>query len=383
MVKLPRRHARAKKLIRLYKNLRQDSGHRGHHRILRLKRQYRLIGATHRVTPSLSSLSSLSSGELLTTSDETTESEDEQLWADVLGPDWRGDGILGSNTTSLGSNLGSSDDSELLSLDHPGSDSSSHSSSGYRGDEDSELDSDILEVSDAGDESDDSDDVAALAIEEIAVGIDRWGRLRRWVQQQIHGMYENRYEVARDELPRGPSRMRHVLFALKNTHPGQFREELRVTPLTFDTLVTAIIMDPIFENNSYHPQMPVEEQLAITLYRFGHDGNAASLQGVANWAAVGKGTVLLVTRRVMTAILRPHFMDDVVCFPTTEEKEMAKEWVHRRSCKAWRNGWCLVDGTLIPLAERPHWYGESYFDRKSRYSLNIQASLKLELEIRV
>lgn len=119
--------------------------------------------------------------------------------------------------------------------------------------------------------------------------------------------------------------------------------------------------------------MPVEEQLAITLYRFGHDGNAASLQCVANWAGVSKGTVGVVTLRVMTALLRPSFMDEAVCFPTPEEKEEAKRWVEKHSCRAWRGGWCMVDGTLIPLTDKPTWFGESYFDRKSRYSLNIQA----------
>jgi hypothetical protein len=53
--------------------------------------------------------------------------------------------------------------------------------------------------------------------------------------------------------------------------------------------------DSVFRNTSSKPQMPVEEQVAIALYHFGHDGNTASIQGVANWAAVGKGTVLLVT----------------------------------------------------------------------------------------
>ena len=32
----------------------------------------------------------------------------------------------------------------------------------------------------------------------------------------------------------------------------------------------------------------------------------------------------------------------------------------------------MVDGTLIPLYVRPHWYGKSYFDRKNDYSLNVQ-----------
>src|ERR1700722_8674688 len=99
-----------------------------------------------------------------------------------------------------------------------------------------------------------------------------------------------------------------------------FRQELRVSPATFDRLVAKIVLDPVFTNNSQNAQIPVEEQLAIVLFRFGHDGNAASLQKVANWAGVGKGTILLVTRRVMTSILRREFMSEAVQMPTDAEK---------------------------------------------------------------
>jgi hypothetical protein len=122
-----------------------------------------------------------------------------------------------------------------------------------------------------------------------------------------------------------PPQMHHVLFMLKSACSDQFHEELCVTPHTFDTLVTKLQYDAVFGNNSHCPQMPVEEQLAITLFHFGHDGNAAGLQGVANWAGVGKGTVVLVTRRVMIAILRPNFMNEAVHFPDAQEKEAAKK----------------------------------------------------------
>ena len=130
-----------------------------------------------------------------------------------------------------------------------------------------------------------------------------------------------------------------------------------------------------FTNNSHNAQMPIEDQIAITLFRFGHSGNAAGLQKVANWAGVGKGTVTLATRRVMIAILRRDFMAAAVHMPTEAEKERAKAWVEAHSCKAWRDGWCLVDGTLVPLFDRPYWFGESYFDRKCNYSLNIQVRI--------
>jgi hypothetical protein len=91
---------------------------------------------------------------------------------------------------------------------------------------------------------------------------------------------------------------------------------------------------------------------------------------------VGKGTVTLATRRVMTAILRPDFMREAVRMPNDREKEAAKEWVAAHSCEAWQNGWCMVDGTLVPLYARPYWYGSSYFDRKSNYSMNVQVSTR-------
>lgn len=128
----------------------------------------------------------------------------------------------------------------------------------------------------------------------------------------------------------------------------------------------------MFYNNSNNAQLPVETQLAIALYHFGHDGNAASLQDVANWAGVGKGTVLLCTRHVLTAVSRPSFMDEAVRLPTRAEKRRAKRWVKKHGCRAWKGGWCLIDGTIVPLYHRPYWYSESYFDRKCNYSFNIQ-----------
>ncbi|KAE9399470.1 hypothetical protein BT96DRAFT_957252 [Gymnopus androsaceus JB14] len=65
-------------------------------------------------------------------------------------------------------------------------------------------------------------------------------------------------------------------------------------------------------------------------------------------------------------------MNKAVKLPTELEKEEAKKWVEKHSCRAWRDRWCFVNGTLIPLYARPYWYGESYFNRKCHYSLNIQ-----------
>ncbi|KAH9994358.1 hypothetical protein BJV74DRAFT_884185 [Russula compacta] len=75
-----------------------------------------------------------------------------------------------------------------------------------------------------------------------------------------------------------------------------------------EIIIMKISDDPVFLNKSNTPQQPIEEQVAIMLFQFGHYGNAASLQNVANWAGVSKGTITVATQCVMTAILCPSFM---------------------------------------------------------------------------
>ncbi|KAE9388172.1 hypothetical protein BT96DRAFT_836701 [Gymnopus androsaceus JB14] len=185
-------------------------------------------------------------------------------------------------------------------------------------------------------------------------------------------MYANHYKTSRKSKKKPPPQLPFILRKTKHTQPAEFCQDIRISPYTFDCLVQCIENDSVFTSGSDNSQMPVENQLAITLYRFGHYGNAAGLSKVSRWAGVGKGTVLMTTRRVMTVLLRPDFVEENLRMPTEEEKKQAKDWVEKHSCSGWRNGWCLVDGTLVPLFNRPHWFGESYFDRKSNYPLNFQ-----------
>ena len=91
--------------------------------------------------------------------------------------------------------------------------------------------------------------------------------------------------------------------------------------------------------------MAVNEQLAIALYCFGHYGNAVSTMKVALWAGPGFGTVPLVTNRVIKALCSEQFCHSALQWLS----DAAKEWVEQQSCPAWRNGWLMVDGTLVAL----------------------------------
>lgn len=225
------------------------------------------------------------------------------------------------------------------------------------------------EFGDADNEADEDDKILPQSLK---------SRLASTVREEIEEMYSSRYEQPRTRFPRPAADLPHVLTVYKTQRPDHFRKALRVTPNTFDEILNKIWGDPVFSNNSQNEQMPVEHQLAIALYRFGHFGNAAGLDDISKWAGYATGTVLLATQRVMTAILGPSFLNDAVSLPTDAEIEEAKAWVESRTCRAWRNGWCMVDGTLVPLYERPYWFGESYFDRKSNYSLNIQVRINVK-----
>ena len=361
MPQATRRLARATKLVRAYIQHRKACQIRLARRIAFLKQQASQENeSAQEPLFALDSLSELSAATSLTNSipdSETTTSSSLGSWSssESATESW-----MSNSETS-----GSDPDAEeampsLLSMENGAWDSDDEDSDGGDGISDIEAD----------DEESDSDE------EEVARPSPR-----QWVQTTIKEMYAHRYEVPRNKLPQGPAYMRHVLTVQKDYRPDHFRQSLRVSPVTFDKIVAKISDDPVFFNESNMPQQPIEDQLAIALFRFGHYGNSASLQNVANWAGVGKGTVTIATRRVMTAVLRPHFIQESIRFPTAEEKEEAKVWVETHSCKAWRNGWCLVDGTLIPLYARPFWYGESYFDQKCNYSLNIQVMTICSLQL--
>ncbi|KAI5836562.1 uncharacterized protein SCHCODRAFT_02559024, partial [Schizophyllum commune H4-8] len=190
--------------------------------------------------------------------------------------------------------------------------------------------------------------------------------------KKMEELYSHRYLQERQRIPKSSELLHNLLNEYKVHRPEIFRSYLRISPACFDALLAVIEDDPVFHNNSNNSQMPVAHQLAIALYRFGHHGNAASGLKVALLFGVGYGTINLVTSRVIKAVCGERFRTAALQWPGDAEKEKAKDWVENVSCPAWRDGWLMVDGTLIPLFRRPGHFGNTFYDRKSNYSLNVQ-----------
>ncbi|KAF8584918.1 hypothetical protein K439DRAFT_1616396 [Ramaria rubella] len=163
-------------------------------------------------------------------------------------------------------------------------------------------------------------------------------------------------QLKRIHIPKNGIQLSLTLFRYKAEHLALFQSLLRVTPSTFDALLLKIQDHPVFQSNSDKQQIPVNQQLAVILYRFGHHGNAASMQKVGLWARLGYGTVDKCTQRVMKAVCDEGFRRVVMRWPDDIQREEASRWVESQSCAGWRGGF----------------YGNTWYDHKSNYSLNIQ-----------
>ena len=153
--------------------------------------------------------------------------------------------------------------------------------------------------------------------------------------ESLGELYSERYLKERGRIDKTEDHLRLLLTNWKVNRPEIFQSYLRITPQCFDDLISTLQDDPIFHNDSNNQQTPVDKQVAIALYRFGHYGNAASQMKVALWAGVGYGTVSLFTSRVMAAICSDRFCHSALRWTNEEAEESAKNWVEDASCPAW------------------------------------------------
>ncbi|KIK72645.1 hypothetical protein PAXRUDRAFT_180257, partial [Paxillus rubicundulus Ve08.2h10] len=107
----------------------------------------------------------------------------------------------------------------------------------------------------------------------------------------------------------------------------------------------------------------------------GHYGNAISPKYVVQWAGVGTGSMHNCTNCVMVAILDQH--DTFVQLPDLDSEDVEHPWAYSQahSCPGWHKGILEADGSAVHPYAKPAMHGKTFFDCKSHYSLNFQASI--------
>ena len=95
--------------------------------------------------------------------------------------------------------------------------------------------------------------------------------------------------------------------------------------------------------------------------RLGSNGNGAAIYRLQNLFRVGYGTINLYTSRVVKVIYELRFC--LASWPTQEERQELSQVMQNEGFPG-----CIgfVDGTTIPLSQKPPVDGNHYFDRKKR-----------------
>lgn len=165
-----------------------------------------------------------------------------------------------------------------------------------------------------------------------------------------------------------------ALWNRRENHPDEFRRLVRMPPKAFNDLVLLIKDSQHFANDSNNPQSPVDQQLAVFLFRVGHYGNAASIDRIAFFFGISTGSVINFSNRVLQAILELHNV--YVAWPGHARRLAARTYVRRSTgVVSWSGGIFATDGTTLPLFQRPSYFGREFYDRNSRYSLNSQVRI--------
>ena len=149
--------------------------------------------------------------------------------------------------------------------------------------------------------------------------------------------------------------------------PDEWKENFRMSKQSFDKLCSEL--HPYIEKRETNMRSPVsvEKQVALTLYYLSDEGR---LRKVANAFGLSRACVSIIIRRVtyaITTFLGPNYIK----LPLTEDevKEKVTHFFNNFSVPQ-----CLgaIDGTHIEI-KQPSVNSSEYINRKSRFSLNVQA----------
>jgi len=148
----------------------------------------------------------------------------------------------------------------------------------------------------------------------------------------------------------------------------QYRSYMRIHRSTFDHVLSLLRCHAgqVFKSRRGVSQLPLEKQLAIALYRFGHYGNSSRVDAVADLFGVSSGLVVKSTRRVVRGLKRLAPLE--IRWPNAQRRAAVAEWAADNF--GFENCIGATDGTTFPLAYQPALHPWSYYDRKGRYSLN-------------
>jgi len=103
----------------------------------------------------------------------------------------------------------------------------------------------------------------------------------------------------------------------------------------------------------------------MAVFHLGSNGNRAAVSQIKNFVCVGYGRINLYMSRVVQVIY--ELRNSLASWPTQEEQ---LEISHVMQTEGFPGCIGFVDGTTIPLSQKPPIDGNHYFDCKKRYEFS-------------
>lgn len=152
------------------------------------------------------------------------------------------------------------------------------------------------------------------------------------------------------------------LSTLESLCPNTFKQICRTTHDSFKQLFNLVKDDPAFHNSSLNHQWDPSIQLATGLCRLGSNGNGAAVRKISTLFGFGYGTTVLYTARTIKVIIK--LKKKFLTWPTITERSESSLVMQQEGFPG-----CIgfVNGTTIPLSQKPALDGNVYWDQKKRY----------------
>ena len=150
---------------------------------------------------------------------------------------------------------------------------------------------------------------------------------------------------------------------------NEFLFHFRMSRDCFWKLVGLIEDHPNFHKKNSdsrgNPPKPASQQLLVLLKYIGSDGNSASSVSLGTFFGIASGTVDSCKESALDAVLTLE--DRTYYWPDSDERKQTASRI--KEAYLFPNCVGIIDGTLLPLLQRPILHGENYLSRKRFYAI--------------
>ena len=149
----------------------------------------------------------------------------------------------------------------------------------------------------------------------------------------------------------------------------EFLFHFRMSRNCYWQLVELIANHPVFlkknsDSRGKAPK-PASHQLLVLLKYYGSEGNSASSVSLGSFFGIGHGAVDRCKEAALEGVL--SLEDRTYFWPDAEERKVIANRI--RDTYLFPNCVGIIDGTLLPLLQRPLLHGENYLSRKKFYAI--------------